>query len=259
MTIKSKIFALPIIVLSLASCGQPGDSASSDKRQAGTASLTYVATLTPLNTSVWGGSAVPATVGNATITVNLSTMQAQVSAMGLPPNTMIMQHIHAGTRCPTLANDTNHDGFVDALEAADASGGILIPLDNDLAQIGTQANDYPMTDASGDYTYNESVSVPALLTFLTTPDPNAPGNGFVKLLPGQPPIRNSRVIELHGIPATTALPSTVATLPGLTPQQTLPIACGVLQQQPAGVSPSPSPSPTPTPVSTPTQGVSKML
>ena len=101
----------------------------------------YTADLMPLN-----GSGVS---GTANFTVDDGgVFTAGVDAAGLAAGEVHPQHVHAGGACPTAADDADDDGLVDITEGAEAYGGAMIPLDDDLAD-GTQ-NSFP-SGAAIDY------------------------------------------------------------------------------------------------------------
>lgn len=54
------------------------------------------------------------------------------------------QDIHEGTRCPTLADDTNADGVIDYQEGESVYGKILIPLDSNIKTQAAVRNIYPL-------------------------------------------------------------------------------------------------------------------
>ena len=84
----------------------------------------------------------------------------------------------------------------------------------------------PTADDAGAYIYADTVSFTTLLNDLTAADPD-PNDALVKLTTADLNI-DSRTVVIHGVSDTTTLPATVATLPGLTPQQSLPVACGTV-------------------------------
>lgn len=73
--------------------------------------------------------------------------------------------------------------------------------------------------ATGDIEYRKTVSLSALQ--------EAFGHAF----PGQHLDLDRRVFMMHGVPATTKLPATVASLGPIPAQVTLPIACSTLVRQ----------------------------
>jgi len=76
--------------------------------------------------------------------------------------------------------------------------------------------------------YASSTSLAALLADLNAPDPD-PTDAVVKL-GGAPLALESRHVVLHGVDASTVLPSSVASLPGLPAYLTLPVACGEIRR-----------------------------
>lgn len=183
----------------------------------------YRANLSPLNAGVDGQGAVS---GFAMIMVRGDTITVQVHASGLAAGPHAM-HIHTGTSCPTSAADVNNDGFIDVVEGIPAYGPILVPLDSDLS---TQAAGmFPSPNNGGILHYRASTSLSAMLADLHAPDPN-PNDAVVKLAPGEDLNLAMRHIVIHGVAASTALPSTVASLPGAPATATLPVACGAITQ-----------------------------
>src|SRR5262245_46722452 len=70
--------------------------------------------------------------GASTITLKKDEFYVQMDVNNTPANMVHGQYIHALENCPTEDNDTNKDGFVDAVEAGVSYGQYLIPLDGDL-------------------------------------------------------------------------------------------------------------------------------
>jgi len=161
-----------------------------------------------------------------------------VQGTGLGPDTMQLQHVHVGSACATLANDTNQDGIIDAVEATAAAGPPALPLTLDIAQlsqnssIGTSesSGNYPFSDGNGRFQYIASVSKNILQNALNsqasggTASPTATPSGGVS---GES-ILDGRVIEIHGLRAGIQLPDSVQALPGTTPNASFPVACGVI-------------------------------
>ena len=189
---------------------------------------TFRAELQPLNSSVGGN-----TVGTAKITVVGDELKFDMVVNGAPANITHIQHIHAGTACPTSAEDVNGDGFVDVLEGLPRYGAILIPLDGDLEtqEGGTASN--PSANATGTYRYTERASLTRMLADLRAPDTDTT-DAVIKLEPGQPLNLASRHVVVHGIPATPPLPATVGTIHDAPSNATLPIACGLITRVPEG-------------------------
>lgn len=180
--------------------------------------------------------------GTATFAIANSNFTANVQGQGFAAGAQLIQHIHTGSRCPTMADDKNSDGFIDVVEAGAASGQILVPLDGNLitqmdqpaggGDAGAGAGNgmvvgYPSADGSGNFTYTQSAPVDQMLANLKSGTPDA--SGVVAKL-GQNEELNlaSRVVTVHGVAATTQLPATVQSIMGLPAYMTLPVACGTI-------------------------------
>ena len=207
-------------VLVMAACDDDDDPITPPPPPAATTD-TFSATLASLN----GGTA----TGTATflVTEDDDELIAHVEVAGADTSTTLMQHVHVGGACPTATADTNADGFIDAVEAGAVSGLILVPLDADISTQSAGAGSYPSSDATGSYEYADTVSLAAVIADLTAADPD-PNDLLAKLASGDIDI-NTRVVKVHGVADTVDLPASVLGLPGMTPQQSLPIACGPIQ------------------------------
>lgn len=177
----------------------------------------FAAALAPLNagaqfpTTTGGTYTIPTAGGTAVVSVSGDDITITVNVTGVNPLTLHPQHIHAGTTCPTAAQDMNNDGVVDVIEGLPMYGPILVNLDSDLSS--NPAGTFPTADASGSYSYNESASRAHLQAEL------------------QQALRlGDRHVVIHGIDPNVVLPSSVATLPGLPAWATLPVACGMLHE-----------------------------
>lgn len=181
--------------------------------------VTYLATLQPMNTSVTGTQ----TTGQARFTVTGDTLTIDVSVKGAPADTVHWQHFHGfkdnrDATCPTQAADANHDGIVDLIETGPTSGTTMVPFDNDPAAMDVAHGTYPKAAADGSYEYHATVSVKALEA------------AFAKAFGDQELDLDRRVVFIHGVPADTKLPASVASLGPIPAQVTLPIACGKIER-----------------------------
>lgn len=184
----------------------------------------YEAELRPLNPSVNGQGV----TGRAVFTVGTDgDLTVEVDARGLAvasPLGIHAQHIHGGPECPTRADDANGDRIVDVIEGVPVYGPILVPLDGDLADLGSQVDTFPAAtsrkgrSAFGEIDYAATASVTAL-------DEALMQAGFDDGL-----ALGTRHIVVHGVAASTELPETVQTLGGLPAQVTLPVACGEIRR-----------------------------
>ena len=164
--------------------------------------------------------------GTVTFSLTADEFIARVELEGADPDMPHAQHVHASAACPTAAADTNSDGFIDILEGMPSYGGILVPLDGDISAQAAGSATFPSADANGEYIYADTASFTAFMTDLLATDPD-PTDAIVKLPTNSLNI-GARTVVVLGVADTTTLPTTVATLPGLTAQQSLPIACGTI-------------------------------
>ncbi len=186
----------------------------------------YVAHLHAMNTGVTG----TATTGEARFIVDHGKLTIKITVHGAPPDTVHWQHFHGfkdgrPATCPTAAADANHDGIVDLIETGKASGTTMVPFITHPASMDVAHGTYPKADADGNYTYKETVSLKAL------------DAAFAKAFPGQKLDLAKRVVYIHGVPSTTNLPSSVASLGPIPAQVTLPIACGKIERVTGTASP----------------------
>ena len=177
----------------------------------------YVADLQPLNAGEHTvGSdtfTIPTAHGTAVINLKGNDLTVTINVEGVTPLTLHPQHIHAGTMCPNQSDDANHDGFVDVIEGLPKYGPVLIPLDSDLNSFAPSL-DFPVSDASGSYSYSQTASKSHLQRELKE---------ALKL--------GDRHVVIHGIDPADPLPASVQSLPGLPAWATLPVACGELVRQ----------------------------
>lgn len=179
----------------------------------------YVAHLHALNS----GITKTATTGEARFTVNGDQLTIDIRVHGAPPDTVHWQHFHGfkndqPAACPTASADANHDGIVDLIETGKASGTTMVPFITDPASMDVAHGTYPKADAQGSYHYHETVSLKAL------------DAAFGKAFPGSKLDLAKRVVYIHGVPSSTGLPATVASLGPIPAQVTLPIACGKIER-----------------------------
>lgn len=214
----------------------------------------YTAQLNPMNSSL------SSTHANARVIIEGNRAGIYIEGSGFSPNTVHMQHIHIGTACPTQAADKNADGLIDALESNAVTGPAAVPLSlnpvrsivegittqgsttSHLGNISTQSA-YPASTMDGKFTYIASIPLNALQRALnveigmmpvppptpTEPSPPSsptPGTGT----PSSGISLERKVIVIHGVGPQASIPNTVQSLPGVSPAQSIPIACGQLTQ-----------------------------
>jgi hypothetical protein len=175
----------------------------------------YVAKLAPLNTTVTGKAA----AGTVRFSVKGDSLTIVTEATGLPKSITHWQHFHGfkdghAAACPTKSADTNGDGIIDLIETEPAAGTTMVPFIDDPVSMDVAHGTYPKASAGGALHYRETVSLSALQ------------EAFGKAFDGQKLDLDKRVVFLHGVPADTKLPASVASLGPIPAQVTLPIACG---------------------------------
>jgi hypothetical protein len=186
----------------------------------------FRALLRPYNIPVSGW--IPS--GVAEISIQDNEIEVK-SLMDDAANTVHLQNIYLGTSCPTMSADTNSDGFIDAVETTRVLKGVILPLDGDLSSQSEGSMDQPKGAA---YTYLRKANLSDTLEDLWKADEN-PNDHFIKLKSGLGLGIEGRVIIVHGAAVNRKFPSTVAGFSGMTVQQSMPIACGVIEKMPQRV------------------------
>ena len=181
--------------------------------------VTYKAELSPLNAKTTGSDA----SGEATFRISGDRLTICVTAKGVPPNMEHLQHFHGFakgdriSRCPTAGDDKNGDGIIDIVETEPVAGTTVVPFDADPVGMSAVNDTFPRAGADGSYSYQKTVSLKALEA------------AFTKKFAGQRLDFDRRVVFLHGVPPSTELPATAASLDHLPAQLLLPIACGEIR------------------------------
>lgn len=188
-------FALfTLLLTSFISCGDSSSNKSTPQEQ--TAEGVFQAILSPENPSVASAS------GNAEISLIGDDFNINVTMLG-SLSTTHAQHIHSGKRCPTAADDTNGDGFVDSVEASVVYGQVILPIDSDIT---SNSGSFP---SGATYNYLQNASYAQILTNLNLQALNL----------------ENLVINIHGVPESTILPTTVKGT-----KADFPISCGTLKR-----------------------------
>lgn len=185
--------------------------------QAATPAPVYRAELHPLNTKVTGLQ----TMGEARFTENGGQLTIAIDVEHASPGIEHWQHFHGfkdnrQATCPTAEADKNGDGIIDLIETEPSAGTTMVPFNADPVAMQIPSDTYPRAGADGSYRYRKTVSLEALRAAFTT----ALGDRELDL--------DRRVVFIHGVPDSTALPATVQSLGTIPAQVTLPIACGVI-------------------------------
>lgn len=184
--------------------------------QAQDSEVAYRAELQPLNSSVTGSDG----AGEVTYTISGDRLTISVTAEGVPSGIEHWQHFHGfaegdqAARCPGADDDRNGDGIIDVTETEPVAGTTMVPFHDDPVSMEIVTDTYPVADPGGAYSYSKTVSLSALQ------------ESFAPRFAGQQLDLERRVVFLHGVPASTNLPASVASLGDIPAQVTLPIACG---------------------------------
>jgi hypothetical protein len=166
------------------------------------------------------------------------TLEVEAAALGLEPNQEHPFHIHGFTEdmpsvLPTIDQDTDLDGFVEAAEGEPVFGPVLLPL-----TINDQAMDplvpppdgtpqFPVADANGVVEFSETYR-------FDLADP-VQGAIFTEIIDGL----DGRGIQFHGLELPVgAGDGTANEVNGSGGYiATLPVANGIIHELPAGLSP----------------------
>ncbi|HLT22754.1 MAG TPA: hypothetical protein VKZ84_04895 [Bacteriovoracaceae bacterium] len=180
----------------------------------------YIARFTTLNPHVNG--TVP---GSVTFFREKDRVMVYLRLFAGYPKAWHQQKIYEGTRCPTLADDTNGDGYIDIVEAEAVLGKVLIPLDADISSQRSGRSFYPLGDPSGSYFYERTTSFSRL--FRDLKDIKNASEEFKKLGPDEGFSLEGKAVLVQGVSQEVEFPETVASTSRYKPFQTIPIVCGI--------------------------------
>lgn len=226
-----KFFPVLVCSFALTSCG--GSGGGSSKGSSHTKSVDtletdmygiYQAILSPLNETVSGKI-----TGSLTLMREMDEFVAHVRFVSGPSSILHSQGIYVGHRCPTLSDDLNKDGFIDAEEGAKVYGNVLIPLDEDLNSQRMGGGTYPLADEFGNYSYSQAASYEKMLDDLLEKDIN-PTDDIAKLGNQKTLMAIGKVVVIFGIKNDQPLPETVIGKGRLGPHEAMPIACGIVKK-----------------------------
>jgi hypothetical protein len=218
-TMKVGRFAKVLSILAAAGIGCAGTMTAAATGRTSAAGAFYVAELYPLNAGIAGSD----TTGTARITVRGDVLTITIDVKGAPPDIEHWQHFHGFNdervaACPTAAADANHDGVIDLIETEATSGTTMVPFNGAAAAMQIPTETYPKASAKGSYRYKKIISLKALQA------------AFAKTFNGQDLDLDHRIIFIHGVPPTTKLPTSVASLGSIPASVTLLIACGKIER-----------------------------
>jgi hypothetical protein len=144
------------------------------------------------------------------------------------PKIIHAQNIRAANRCPTLQDDMNLDGIIDAFEGEAVYGKIFIPLDGDISTQSSHDGEFPTSDGYGNYIYAKLTTFTTFMDELRkSPEAN---QDYLKLKENEPLNIENRVVVIHGMSEETNLPSTVRSVGQMTIHQSIPIVCGLIKK-----------------------------
>ena len=130
---------------------------------------------------------------------------ARIKVMGPNSKDMHAQYIHTSGKCPLMSDDTNHDGYLDFMEASK-----VVPV---------------MRNKNDFYYYSEACNAQRMMLDLRRHD-YYDTDMISKLSSGEELNLDKRIVMIYGVPIDRALPSTVRSFDGYPSQASLPIACG---------------------------------
>jgi hypothetical protein len=157
---KINRFISGLCLLALASCGGKDESSKStqEKQHEVQTEGVFKAILRPYNFTAAGW------IPNGMADIKVVGDEIEIKSwMDDSANVVHMQNIHVGSKCPSMAQDANKDGFVDFNESMNFSGKILMALDSDLNSQGTDGSIYP----KGNYAYFQTGSLSAIRSAFT--------------------------------------------------------------------------------------------
>jgi len=234
---KFNLFLVFIFLILTLSCGKKDSSnvsknannpdvQSPEEREEESTSYkgTYLAKFETLNPQLNGN--VP---GSMTIHFKEERVYFYVRLFGAHPKAWHPQKMYLGTRCPTIDDDLNKDGFLDINEVESVVGKIIIPIDANLSTQNAGKNFYPTGDLSGNYSYERLTRIGSLIDDLRNEDFD-PEDNLVKLQSNESLQIEGRPVVIYGTGSEVVLPETITTQQELKPFKTFPIVCGILKK-----------------------------
>lgn len=221
MKVKFIPLAIGIAAISMIGCNQ---SENNNKEQTQTDSgdsvvATYLAHLKPLNTNITKMN----TTAEARFVLTKDSMLVEIDVRGVAPGIQHWQHFHGfannnAATCATEANDANGDGIIDVVETEPVSGTTMVPFNDQAEEMNVGSATYPTAGADSAYHYEARISLEKLRASFQ----KAFGDSLLDL--------DRRVLYIHGVPETTDLPKSVASVGDIPSQVTIPIACGKIEK-----------------------------
>lgn len=126
---------------------------------------TFTGDISPINIEENGDSEVS---GEVELRVEGDLMRIAVTAQGLAPDMLHMQHLQTSeaggnTQCPGDNADANNDGIVDVTEVSPNAQGIyMIPLHMGPSSLEMNVDTYPRTNVNGELYFERTISLDSL-------------------------------------------------------------------------------------------------
>lgn len=217
-----------VLLLSAWGCGKDGGGSGSNRQEEQVARNTaeatpgtYYTVLRPVNFRSNGF--IP--YGMASFSLQSDQLKVSVSLDDDQP-VVHRQALHAGSRCPTMSDDTNQDGFVDYQEALRVVGPAIMPMDSDLNSQIAGKDQFPRGRAM---TYNNQASLAKINADLWAADED-PSDDVAKLAHGSGIGFEGRVVLVHGTTNQNNFPTSLASYNNEPAHLSLPIVCGLLKK-----------------------------
>lgn len=153
-----------------------------------------------------------------------NSLHIKLEMFDTPRNIEHWEHFHGfpdgkDATVPTMAQDVNHDGYIDLPETEAVSGTTMVPLDASPHEMCIPNDNYPVADDKGYYRYEKDVPLDELKAQFK----KAFGTDDLQL--------DKRVVYVHGVSDDLVLPDTVGGKINDKYDQhvTLPIAAGKIK------------------------------
>jgi hypothetical protein len=196
---KKKMISLSFCLL-LTACGNEGKNSQSSSQAQDTLPLEgrYRAILRPLNHPL-----ARIVSGQAQFTVKSDNLKASIY-LDDAPKAKHIQVIRDGGRCP-LGEDPNQDGYLDGAETEQTGGDLLVTLDQD-----------------GNFPNGSTYHYKGLKKVSSIEEGLAQKNKILRIA--------QKIVLIYGIANSQELPSSVSGFENHSPQDSFPIACGVIER-----------------------------
>lgn len=182
---------------------------------------TFTGDISPINSEFNGDSEVSGTVE---LRVEGDLMRIAVTAEGLAPDMMHMQHLQTSeaggnTQCPGNTADSNNDGIIDVTEVSPSAQGIyMIPLHMGPSSLEMKADTYPRTNVNGELQFTRTISLDSLR--------QAVGEEY-----GMQDVDFTRFnYVIQGVTQEAKIPQSAQTVSGVAMNQSIPVGCARLEE-----------------------------